>query len=187
MILHISLSIKEVEDSIYWWPNKIGLYKVKEAYQLLTSVESRDMNTHEDNFWLKLWKLQGPPKVLDLMWRATSRCLPTKARLLEKSIQIDTGCIVCQEGIESDVHILFYCHFAKECWHLSGLSLQVPSSSFVHGCVSCLFHLLKDDQCALFSIVCWAIWKHRNEVLWNGVYMYARRTVCLATSLLTSW
>lgn len=41
--------------------------------------------------------------------------------------------------------------------------------------------------CALLSMVCWAIWKHRNEVLWNGVYMSARRTVCQATSLLTSW
>lgn len=187
MILHISLSIKEVEDSIYWWPNKTGLYKVKEAYHLLTSVEYRVVDTRGDNLWLKLWKLQVPPKVLDLMWRATSRCLPTKVRLSEKNIQLDTGCIVCQDGVESDVHILFDCSFAKECWHLSGLSSQVPSSSSVYGCISSLFHLLNDDQCALLSMVCWAIWKHRNEVLWNGVYMYARRTVCLATSLLTSW
>lgn len=77
LILQIPLSIRNVIDSLYWWPDKKDQFKVKDAYQLLTNQDSPWQDHNMATFWMKLWKLNIPPRVKDFMWRAGSSCLPS--------------------------------------------------------------------------------------------------------------
>lgn len=168
LILRIPLSIRNVIDSLYWWPDKKGQFKVKDAYQLLTHQDSLWRDHNMDTFWMKLWKLNIPPRVKDFMWRVESSCLPTKERLIARHIEVDPLCCVSNNASESEVHIMWECSYARDCWNEARWANQVVTHSSLGSLFSSVFQNSSHEQCVLFSVICYTIWKHRNEVFWEG-------------------
>ncbi|XP_060966655.1 uncharacterized mitochondrial protein AtMg00310-like [Cannabis sativa] len=67
LIKRIPLNVTSTTDHIYWTKEALGYYTVKSAYSLLQKQKG---NWFEDNvagFWNKLWSLQLPPKVTNLV------------------------------------------------------------------------------------------------------------------------
>ncbi|KAL6218275.1 hypothetical protein ACLB2K_011490 [Fragaria x ananassa] len=62
-------------------------------------------------------------KVKVCAWKAASNILPTRSRLSERGVYIDTQCPFCEEEVESPIHTLRDCSHASECLQLA----QVPS------------------------------------------------------------
>lgn len=87
-------------DILFWKLEHTCQYSVKSAYSLLQEQKGIWNAVDNDGFWKKFWLIKAPPKTLNLGWRAVTYCLPTKAILQTKHVQIDNICQFCNEGIE---------------------------------------------------------------------------------------
>ncbi|XP_074352340.1 uncharacterized protein LOC141691502 [Apium graveolens] len=76
----------------------------------------------------KLWNIKAPPKVLSLVWRAASFCLPTKAILQTKHVQIDNVCPVCKEEVRTIFHSLVQSKVASSCWQILNQRISTDGS-----------------------------------------------------------
>uniref|UniRef100_A0A803P625 RNase H type-1 domain-containing protein n=1 Tax=Cannabis sativa TaxID=3483 RepID=A0A803P625_CANSA len=120
LILSIPLSSSRERDVWFWCLEKTGHFLVKSTYKLLQMQKEAGAQPNNSDFWNYIWKLHAPPKVKDLVWRATSDCLPTK-NVIEIS--------ACAGWLEA-------------------MFKQVEKAK-------------RDD----IAVLCWALWKTRNELL----------------------
>ena len=52
------------------------------------------------------------------MWRS---CLPTRVRLYDKGVYCPTQCVICSSNHEDLAHLIFYCSFVVQIWHMTGI------------------------------------------------------------------
>ncbi|CAJ2657786.1 unnamed protein product [Trifolium pratense] len=67
------------------------------------------------------------------MWRLCRGCIPTRRRLLERYVDCDVHCPLCEDEVEDDVHTFFTCVFAQSSWQAAGLSSVLGSATCQHG------------------------------------------------------
>lgn len=81
LILSIELGDNK-KDTWYWRRyEKMGHYSVKSAYIRLQENKGNHNTVDNSGLWRKLWQLKLPSKIKNFLWRAVSRCLPTKDNL----------------------------------------------------------------------------------------------------------
>lgn len=91
--LILSVPIRENERDIWYWrKEKLGNYSIKTAYVLIQGNKESNSINASNRQWKRMWNLKIPPKVKNLMWHATSGCLPTKVQLRTKQVNIDDLC-----------------------------------------------------------------------------------------------
>ncbi|KAL4302775.1 hypothetical protein GQ457_10G020510 [Hibiscus cannabinus] len=78
-----------------------------------------------------LWFILHIPKHAIVSWMSILDRLPTKDRLLRMGLEVDTRCLLCDDGIESRNHLFFYCVFPRLLWE--GISRLCN----IHRAVSC--------------------------------------------------
>ncbi|MCI06460.1 putative ribonuclease H protein, partial [Trifolium medium] len=61
----------------------------------------------------KLWKIEAPPKQLNLLWRILHNVIPVKANLLTKGILCDSVCPRCNKSPETIDHTFIHCDWAR--------------------------------------------------------------------------
>ncbi|KAK1379946.1 hypothetical protein POM88_026690 [Heracleum sosnowskyi] len=92
----------------------------------------------------------------------------------EKRVPVEGTCKVCRSDVESIYHCLIWCNFARSCWAIVGLdgvgnqysSFQSWMEEVSNTCL---------EKLELAGMLCWGIWKARNELVWNSS---ASRAVC---------
>lgn len=102
-------------DVLQWEGDITGQYTVKSAYKLLQVQKDTYGHQGNNNIWKALWQIKAPQKALNVLWRALTQCLPTRAQLHKKRVQIDTVCEVCRAGVENTAHIFLQCPFTVKC------------------------------------------------------------------------
>lgn len=95
-----------------------GNYSVRSAYRLLQAQKNLWRQQDNSGFWHKTWRVKAPSKLLNLMWRALSNCLPTKVMLDKKRVPIDRVCLICKSNDETVIHALVSCPVAVQCWQI---------------------------------------------------------------------
>lgn len=135
-----------------------GVYSVQSAYNMIQ--RQKEFYRREDNssLWSRMWEVKAPPKVLNLIWRALSGCLPTKLQLYQKRVQIDTRCPICLNDEESILHCLVYCPQAAQYWRLVTPNLGDPQDQDFYSWLDRLLCGCCQKQQAEIVTVCWAIW-----------------------------
>lgn len=98
-----------------------GQRKVLEITQFVVLIECCKHKLfwrHEDNnsLWHKIWRIKAPPKVLNLVWRSLSGCLPTMVMLQYKKVPVESACPVYKHENESIDHACLRCPLPKHCW-----------------------------------------------------------------------
>lgn len=140
---------------------------MRSAYQMLQTIKGNYPTDANFGFWRRFWQLKVPSKAKDLMWRALSKCLPTRYSLRLKHVDVDVSCSVCGIYAETDVHCLISCQLAWECWVTADLS----SNGRNFDSISDWFEEVMqgaDDKClGRVVMICWAVWKARNELVWQ--------------------
>ncbi|XP_074353914.1 uncharacterized protein LOC141690814 [Apium graveolens] len=91
-ILKTPLRSSVVDDRIYWSKENSGQYSI--------------------------WRIKAPPKVLNLIWRAMSFCLPTMSMLTVKNVLVIEICPIYNGDPDSIMHILVTCPLAYQCWQI---------------------------------------------------------------------
>ena len=71
------------------------------------------------------------PKVKKFILRLIQQCLPVKASLREKSMQLETACVVCGNHEETIDHVFFSCLFSIAIWMKVFPGLQRQSFDMV--------------------------------------------------------
>ncbi|GAU19712.1 hypothetical protein TSUD_78370 [Trifolium subterraneum] len=85
---------------------------------------------HVAGNWNDIWKAQAPHKARHLLWRLCRGCLPTRYRLLERRVECNFNCPVCDEEIEDEIHIFFRCAVARDSWRAAGLSMVLHNDAY---------------------------------------------------------
>lgn len=164
-----------------------GNYSVRSAYRLLQAQKGRWQRNDNASLWGKMWKVKAPPKVLNLIWRTLSYCLPTMTALAQKKVDVICVCPVCNGEDETALHALVTCPFATLCWEnvLSGVH-QDRGSDFNEWMAS-IINFISLDMRELVFTVCWAIWKARNEKHWNKKQMSINGVLAMSKQHLVQW
>ncbi|XP_062014569.1 uncharacterized protein LOC133731138 [Rosa rugosa] len=92
-ILSIPLSPRHHEDRWIWGGDKRGQFSVKSAYHV-ARIRILNDNSSTPNpsasLWRQLWTAPVPSSVKICAWKAASNILPTRSRLSERGIDLDT-------------------------------------------------------------------------------------------------
>lgn len=174
-------------DTLYWKHEQSGNYSVRSAYRLL-QVQKGVWNVNANtDFWKNIWSIKGPPKVLHLIWRAATACLPTKSQLRMKHVQIDSACPVCNNGVESIYHALVQCEGAARCWHIVNQNIDTHTNMDFAQWLEGIVAGQSGDWKAKVITLCWSIWRARNDLVWNGKRWTSMRIVAKAWEFLSQW
>lgn len=193
-ILKVPISLSESKDKLVWRFHQSGKYSVKSGYHQAHKAKSRTRSHRPsvsyripDKVWTRLWSIPTIPKVLHFMWRVVRNWVASKENLYRKKCTQSPLCSICGEENESIEHILFRCSWAKKVWEECDLEFWI----FGHPIVSAdkwmedilhggLAKETNDVQVGFIFQVCWAIWKGRNNYVFNGVVPCPKKTTEVA-------
>lgn len=186
-ILDTHIEEDSESDCLYWQFENSGEYSVRSAYKMLQVQKGAWGDQFSDSIWKLLWRIQAPPKVLNLVWRALANCLPVLTLLQLRHVPVSTLCPDCRNEVESSFHALVGCQFARQCWRVINIHIQVDhEQSFSEWLEGELRRRVGKDR-ALVVTVCWAIWRARNEKVWNNKASLVNNVVATSKEFLTQW
>ncbi|XP_024177653.1 uncharacterized protein LOC112183500 [Rosa chinensis] len=154
--------------------NTIARTKVLE--NVLTSTSQGDPYKE---LWRRIWKATVPGKVQIYVWRACSNLLPTRAKLSTKGYQGDLQCLLCSHAYEDTSHVFCKCPIATAILTASPFNLGsslLPSLEFKEWLLDHARNL-PNDLFAKLLMILWALWKNRNNMLWNHTKQSAEELV----------
>ncbi|KAJ1278509.1 hypothetical protein BS78_04G085000 [Paspalum vaginatum] len=108
-----------------------------------------------------VWNNKAPPKVQYFGWLLVQQRIKCRYNLKRKNIVDDDVCPVCRGGVETSNHLILQCPFAKHIW----ARLHIDTAD--HN-VSSLWESATHYNMFLL-MVSWFLWKHRNDVTFNGL------------------
>ncbi|XP_074347538.1 uncharacterized protein LOC141686399 [Apium graveolens] len=159
----------------------------KSAYRYLQLQKGQWNIEDNSSIWNKLWRIKAPPKSLNLVWRALSQCLPTMSQLQSKHVPVQSTCPVCKSEAETIMHSLVNCPIARQCWFMVLPGQYWDVNMEFTGWIKMVFELESKSKCAEVVMVCWTIWRARNDLVWNQKYTRVTRIVAEAKQHLTQW
>ncbi|XP_073279489.1 uncharacterized protein [Primulina huaijiensis] len=190
-ILQIPLQETNCPDSWVCHYSKTGKYTVKSGYWVGLETSSLSEENGVAGEWGKIWNLQVLPKVKHFLWRATRKCLPVRASLQRKGIQVPLTCIQCGGDIENTWHIFLTCPVAQSCWSETQFVSSINScSSQVESFVEFIFMMLNSlttKEMGKVVMILWSLWRQRNEKLWNNQQNTPTHVVHFALQNLYDW
>ncbi|KAM6547817.1 hypothetical protein CsatB_019493 [Cannabis sativa] len=187
LILGLPLSLNSGSDFWSWSGDRSGLFSVKTAYVMLQKNKPQLTSSDNSGFWRKLWQLKIPPKVKNLLWRAITDCLPTCLQLVTKHVNISGLCPVCTNQAESIVHALLTCPFAMSCWNTLGISYDTNHPYSFGGWFDKVITASGEELASRAAMLCWAIWKARNLVVWKNKVSSQAEVIASAQTTLDHW
>ena len=162
------LARKDTEDTLYWPWEHDGRYSCKTDYRFLKEDEAgfqvAEHQDHMKELWKKIWVLECPNKVRNLIQRACRNSLPLKCNLLRRTIITEQSCDRCKEENEDVVHAVWSCKKLDGVWGMNNIQSfrnQRSFSSFSELLPQVFEH---QRNPVLFAFTIWSIWHQRNQV-----------------------
>ncbi|KAL6503124.1 hypothetical protein OROHE_023753 [Orobanche hederae] len=144
------------------------------------------MNSNS-GFWRQLWNLKIPLNVKHFLWRAASGCLPTRDVLRTKKVDVSVWCPVCNEQPETTLHILVQCPFANSCLNSENRSVNTGIFSSFADWLQSLLEQQNRRLALIMVMICWTLWKSRNDLIWNQRSLEMSEVVESAKANLIQW
>ena len=123
----MSLSSRNLKDSMLWYHTKPRIYTTKSAYHLIQqgrqSSQANMASSSGSPNWKWLWKIMIPPKVKIFTWRLLYRLLLSSGELIRRRVIIDGVCRKCGESVETSEHDFRDCMWSVNLWYLSCLRI----------------------------------------------------------------
>lgn len=169
-ICALPLSSNLYADRWIWGVDKRGVFSVKSAYHIARAQvlnEDSSLPNPCASLWKGIWNAQVPGQVKIYVWKACVNILPTRSRLCERGIDIDTHCPLCDEEVESPLHALCECSTASEV--LLNAHVALPPSAPQHHNIREWFitqvNSLPKTSFSILLMMVWAIWRNRNSMV----------------------
>lgn len=171
-------------DKIIWKLENKGTFSVISTYNALTSCE-------DGSSYKNIWKGKVPPKIKIFLWLIANNAILTKDNLVKRRWQGDPACCFCQYP-ETVNHLLFTCSVARVVWATTATCLGASNipTSFDQSWRWCARWIPKGNQFHAVGIaaICWAIWKRRNKVCFEGKKLHnPLEIISHACALMKNW
>ncbi|XP_074318065.1 uncharacterized protein LOC141654850 [Silene latifolia] len=174
-IKNIRLSENMGHDMWFWSAEKDGILTVRSAYRLLAGgtefLEVGGASNWEREKWLwsRLWKIPVWPRVKLFFWQLCSEALATRANIATRVRGESSFCSLCNSSIESSIHLFRDCVVAQRVWEgIDLLSGEEACEGSTRDWVEERWRDFGARECGWFMVGCWALWEHRNNVVFNG-------------------
>uniref|UniRef100_A0A803P2Y2 Reverse transcriptase domain-containing protein n=1 Tax=Cannabis sativa TaxID=3483 RepID=A0A803P2Y2_CANSA len=171
----------------YWVKDSKGMFSVKSAYRHQQEAHGHiNLNVPTD-MWKRLWNLKVPPKVLNFLWRVSANCLPTRFLLALRHVQVDSLCPFCSAAPETALHVLVRCNFAKLCWQQAKVPTVAPAAMFFRSWFEEGLSKWNEVESIEAAMTLWALWKVRNDVVWNSISPTSEEVIHVAKMNYSDW
>ncbi|PNY12478.1 ribonuclease H, partial [Trifolium pratense] len=179
------------DDERIWRPDNRGVYNVRSAYKFCLTELIDNAGLKVEGDWMSIWKLAVPPKVKKFTWQVARNCLPTRARLIEKGVQVGVNCPWCNEVPETATHVLMQCNKSNLTWRNLNLSHYIEQALQQHDNIGGMIFYLsktlsKQEQCS-FLMNLWSLWRSRNVFIWDHKNESTAEIIHIGSSLLSEW
>ncbi|KAF8673019.1 hypothetical protein HU200_049092 [Digitaria exilis] len=111
---------------------------------------------------------RAPPRIKFFSWLLVQERINCRTNLLKKNILDSAVCEICKNRDEDCDHQMFKCPFAAQVW--ATLEIETEGST-----VSSLWTVPRPTTIpakhygVFLMLICWELWRHRNDVVFNGV------------------
>jgi hypothetical protein len=139
----------------------------------------------------QIWQIKLPVKIKIFMWYLLKGVVLTKDNLTTRNWQGSSKCGFCNLD-ETIQHLFINCYFAHFTWRLLSICLGLLGPRSVkHIFGSWLTGMDLNTKNLIItglSVLCWAIWISRNDLVFNKVHMLTYLQVLFkGTHLLRLW
>lgn len=104
--------LTDEDDQIRWRWTASGQYTAKSAY------EAQFRGTYSSFYGATIWKAHIESKLKFFAWLLIQSKLLTADKLLLRHWQCNTICPLCDQELETTVHLCLRCSYSKEVWFL---------------------------------------------------------------------
>lgn len=181
----------DTRDRFFWNWSGNGLFTLRSAYHRLQEVKLADVpgsSLHGSFPWKRLWHACVPAKIKHFVHKLASNVLPCRSNLARKGIMVQHECPLCLSQVEENLqHVFLECNWTRASWFSYSASIhsdviQAPVRDWL---ADCLLNFEENQVVAVLSDL-YAIWKARNEAVFNDVIHDPGNTMAAAGSL-TEW
>lgn len=116
-----------------------------------------------------------------------SNSLLAKVQLQERHINVDSLSPVCKLSPETTLHCFWDYSITSLCWASIGFKLQICSVSNFLEWLEAVFKQSIEEEQTQFSMICWAIWKSRNDTIWRNKKPSVSKIMNMAHSVWNQW
>lgn len=107
--------------------------------------------------------------------------------LRAKRVQVNDLCPSCNDYPETVVHTLVCCSHAIACWEkVQNFHISGDYSSFADW-LKLVFEQKRKEEVCIVVMICWMLWKSRNDLRWNQSSLGATEVVESAYLVLNQW
>lgn len=159
-------SLQPWPDSICWNLTANGVYSAKSVYhfQFLTRIPQPHLQ--------RVWNIKAEGKIKFFTWTLLQNRLWTADRLLARNWDHNDACSYCDQTLETAMHLILECPFAKEVW-LKASGSYPDAAQAASGATSILAWWSKvrslkkkgnaTDECTAAVYIAWHLWIERNN------------------------
>ncbi|CAN1813020.1 Putative ribonuclease H protein At1g65750 [Linum perenne] len=151
------------DDDWVWGMEKDGKFSIKSAYHIVCNLGE----TMIADPWLSVWKWKGPHRAKLFLWLVVHEKILTNVGRKRRKLTDDESCANCPTQSETVLHALGDCKLAMDVWKQLRV-FDLSDGTWRLGLQDWICSLLRSDQGVLFGIVCWLIWKARNDRIFSG-------------------
>ena len=149
------------DDEFVWDRSNHGGFSIKSALTLVRN-ESTEAS---DGLWREIWRTSIPQRLRFFLWLATHDRLMTNAFRATRGLTSDPGCKACPHEVETTMHILRDCKYARDVWNSlrpTGEDATFYSTSLRNWIRQNLSKPSSHFWPILFATAVWWIWRWRN-------------------------
>lgn len=170
MEIYMLIEDNESEDDFCWREEGSGMFSVSSAYNLIHD----NAGAEDDRTWERIWRLKVAAKMKMFLWLAYHQRVMSNDMRRRKGFTTLDHCHRCTEKKEDIDHILRRCPNAEEVWNrvVPGITnsswWDIPFTEWMST------NLRKGEPTGnirnwaeAFAIVCWWIWRWRNDEVFN--------------------
>jgi hypothetical protein len=188
LLLINQVPVTDINDRWEWSLAPHDGFSVKSVYCFLDkTLLNHDPRSNLESFAFKhIWKSGVPSKVSAMVWQLFLDRIPTRDNLYHRGVigNGDIWCPLCVGAAETSSHLFLHCQlaagvwFAVTCW--LGVVTVLPPNVMVSYAMLVGFGSNKKRKRG-FSIVwlafIWALWKCRNDRIFNNKVMVEEEVV----------
>ncbi|XP_074378059.1 uncharacterized protein LOC141719580 [Apium graveolens] len=113
--------------------------------------------------------------------------LTTKDLLRSRRVAVDALCPTCNAHVETIFHTLVTCSYAESCWSEAIIHMLATGLYTFPQWLQSVFQQHDKTQATSISMICWMIWKHQNNLVWNQAGIKVKEVVRSSTPILNQW
>jgi len=155
------------KDVLAWnLPRAPSPVHVKGIY---VALSFKPAHSDQQIFPFSLWKVACPLKMVLFSWLLFQNRNLSWEVLQKKGWQGPGRCALCLSAEETNYHLFFQCQASQQIWYELSLSLDFPYLGFSSVQDGFFWWCARTDtRRTLFLLVCWTIWKWRNDSIFNS-------------------